>query len=158
MLSFEGARHSRSFTVVLINRSSSFCFYLDLGCFFTHSLFSFYKHCLTSACIQQLGSFDEAQVTRPSPKGLRIPEAEFGVEVICLQALLSIDGIVAAGAVGGVHPDLWRQKGGKLFNLCSKSTLLNLFVEPNIKKIYIYPEQQKLCPISLVLLLADANC
>lgn len=64
----------------------------------------------TSTRIQQLSSLDEAQVSRPGPESLRIPKAQFGVEVIRLQALLSINGVVAAGAVRRVHPNLQKHK------------------------------------------------
>lgn len=64
---------------------------------------------LTSACIQELGPLDEAQTPGPGPQGVGLPEAKSGVEVVRLQALLPIDGVVAAGAVRAVHPDLKTQ-------------------------------------------------
>lgn len=57
------------------------------------------KRPLTSACIQQLRSLDEAQVAGPGPQSVGLPEAESGVEMVCLQALLPIDGVVATGIV-----------------------------------------------------------
>lgn len=65
---------------------------------------------LTSAGVQQLGPLDEAQVARPGPQRVRLPEAEPGVEVVRLQALLTVDGIVAAGAVRAAHPDLSKRQ------------------------------------------------
>lgn len=68
----------------------------------------FPKWPFTSARIQELGPLDEAQVARPGPQGVGLPEAELGVEVVCLEALLPVDGVVAAGTVRAVHPDLSR--------------------------------------------------
>lgn len=64
----------------------------------------------TSAGVQQLGPLDEAQVARPGPQRVRLPEAEPGVEVVRLQALLAVDGVVAAGAVRAAHPDLSKRQ------------------------------------------------
>lgn len=68
------------------------------------------KCLLTSACIQQLGPLDEAQVASPGPQSVGLPKAESGVEVVCLQALLPIDGVVATGAVRAIHPDLHKDR------------------------------------------------
>lgn len=65
---------------------------------------------LTSTCIQQLCSLDETQVTGPGPQSLGLPKAEPGVEVVCLQALLPINGVVATGIVWAVHPNLHKKK------------------------------------------------
>lgn len=61
---------------------------------------------LTSAGVEQLGPLDEAQVAGPGPQRLGVPEAQFGVEVVGLQTLLPVDGVVAAGVVRTAHPDL----------------------------------------------------
>ena len=66
--------------------------------------------CLTPAGVQQLSPLDEAQVAGAGPQCLGLPEAEVRVEVVRLQALLAIDGVVAAGAMGAVHPDLHKQQ------------------------------------------------
>lgn len=71
---------------------------------------SFIKCPLTSTCIQQLCSLDETQVTGPGPQSLGLPKAEPGVEVVCLQALLPINGVVATGIVWAVHPNLHKKK------------------------------------------------
>lgn len=60
----------------------------------------------TSTGIQQLGPLDKAQVAGASPQGVGLPEAEARVEVVGLQTLLPIDGIVSTGTVGTGHPDL----------------------------------------------------
>ena len=65
--------------------------------------------CLTPSGVQQLRPLDEAQVAGAGPQRLGLPEAERGVEVVRLQALLAVDGVVAAGAVGAAHPDLHTQ-------------------------------------------------
>lgn len=65
---------------------------------------------LTSAGVQQLRPLDEAQVPRPGPQGVGLPEGEFGVEVIRLQALLPVDGVVATGTVSAAHPDLTHKR------------------------------------------------
>ncbi len=91
------------------------------GFFFLHKLkFSADKlktktqHChfsdvLTSAGVGQFGPAEEAQVSSPSPDGLRVSEAESGVEMVRLQRLVSIHGEVPAGVVATVHPDLHTQ-------------------------------------------------
>lgn len=61
---------------------------------------------LTSACVKQLCPLDEAQVACPGPQSLGIPEAQFGIEMISLQTLLPVDGVVATGIVRTAHPDL----------------------------------------------------
>lgn len=61
---------------------------------------------LTSACIKELCPLDEAQVAGPGPQSLGIPEAQFGIEMISLQTLLPVDGVVATGIVRTAHPDL----------------------------------------------------
>ena len=64
---------------------------------------------LTSAGVGELGPAEEAQVSGPGPDGLRVAEAEPGVEVVRLQRLVPVDGEVAAGVVATVHPDLQTQ-------------------------------------------------
>lgn len=61
---------------------------------------------LTSACIKELCPLDEAQVACPGPQSQGIPEAQFGIEMISLQTLLPVDGVVATGIVRTAHPDL----------------------------------------------------
>ena len=68
---------------------------------------------LTPASAEQLCPLDEAQVACPGPQSLRVSKTELGVKVICLQALLPIDGVVATGTVGAVHPDL-TGRGGRV--------------------------------------------
>ena len=65
--------------------------------------------CLTPSGVQQLRPLDEAQVPGARPQRLGLAEAQGGVEVVRLQALLAVDGVVAAGAVGAAHPDLHTQ-------------------------------------------------
>lgn len=60
----------------------------------------------TSAGIGEFGPAEEAEVSGSSPDGLRVSEAESGVEMIRLQRLVSIDGEVPAGVVAAVNPDL----------------------------------------------------
>lgn len=75
---------------------------------------------LTSTCIQQLCSLDETQVTGPGPQSLGLPKAEPGVEVVCLQALLPINGVVATGIVWAVHPNLHKKKNTFWITLAAK--------------------------------------
>lgn len=70
---------------------------------------SFRKRSLTSTCVQQLSPLDEAQVARPGPQSLGISKAEFGIEMICLQAFLPVDGVVSTGTMRAIHPDLGKQ-------------------------------------------------
>lgn len=65
-----------------------------------------FGHVLTSAGVGQFGPAEEAQVSGPSPDGLRVSEAESGAEMVRLQGLVSVDGEVTAGVVAAVHPDL----------------------------------------------------
>ena len=80
---------------------------------------------LTSTCIQQLRPLDEAQVARPGPQSLGLPEAEPGVEVIGLQALLPVDGVVATGAMRTVHPDLKRGREAGVSLCCFFKSQIN---------------------------------
>lgn len=95
---------------------------------------------LTSTCIQQLCSLDETQVTGPGPQSLGLPKAEPGVEVVCLQALLPINGVVATGIVWAVHPNLHKKKKKK--RLSELLWLLNfdkkreIWLKINIKEIF----------------------
>lgn len=61
---------------------------------------------LTSAGISQLSAPQKAQIARPCPDSLSVPEAELGVEVVRMQRLLSINGIVTCSIVRTAHPDL----------------------------------------------------
>lgn len=61
---------------------------------------------LTSTGVKQLRPLDEAQVARPGPQSLGVPEAQLGVEMVSLQTLLAVDGVVATGIVGTAYPDL----------------------------------------------------
>ena len=66
----------------------------------------------TSSGCCELRPADKTQVSRPSPEGLgSIPKAEAGVEVVSLQSLTVVDGIIAAGCMGTVHPNLQQEKG-----------------------------------------------
>ena len=69
---------------------------------------------LTPASVEQLCPLNEAEVARPGPRGLGVSKTGLGVKVICLQALLPIDGVVATGTVGAVHPDLTGREGGRV--------------------------------------------
>lgn len=60
----------------------------------------------TSAGVRQLRPAEEAQVSSPSPDGLRVSEAEPGAEVVRLQRLITINSEVAAGVVATLDPDL----------------------------------------------------
>lgn len=70
---------------------------------------------LTSACIQELRPLDEAQVACPGPQSVGFSKAESGVEMIRLQALLTVDGVVATGTMRTVHPDLNKNKKARAF-------------------------------------------
>lgn len=67
----------------------------------------------TPTGVRELGAAQEAQVARARPHGLRVPETQPGVEVVCVQGLLAIDGVVACGIVGAAHPDLPTESGEK---------------------------------------------
>lgn len=60
----------------------------------------------TSAGVRQLCPAEEAQVSGPSPDGLRVSEAESGAEVVRLQRLVAVNSEVSAGVVATVDPDL----------------------------------------------------
>lgn len=62
--------------------------------------------CLTPTGVGKLGPLDEAEVPGPGPQCVWISEAEFGVKVVSLQTLLSVDGVVTRGRVRTVYPDL----------------------------------------------------
>lgn len=61
---------------------------------------------LTSTGVGEFGPAEEAQVSRSSPDGLRVSEAESGVEMVRLQRLVAVNREVPAGVVAAVHPDL----------------------------------------------------
>lgn len=65
---------------------------------------------LTSAGVGELRPAQEAQVSGPSPDGLRVSKAEPGVEMVGLQRLVPVDGEVTTGVVATVHPDLQTHK------------------------------------------------
>lgn len=61
----------------------------------------------TSSGRCELSPADKTKVSCPSPECLsRISKAEASVEMISLKSLTIIDGIVAAGCMGTVHPNL----------------------------------------------------
>lgn len=64
---------------------------------------------LTSVGVSKLGAAEEAQVARPGPDRLGVPETEPGVEVVGLEDLLAVTAVVAAAVVSAVHPDLQEQ-------------------------------------------------
>lgn len=61
---------------------------------------------LTSAGIRQLGAPQEAQVAGPRPHSLGVTEAQLGAEVVGMQRLLPVHGVVAGGVVRAAHPHL----------------------------------------------------
>jgi len=61
---------------------------------------------ITSVGISELSASEETKVACPGPQSLGLPKAESGVEVICLEALLPINGVVATGTVRRGYPDL----------------------------------------------------
>lgn len=65
---------------------------------------------LTSICICELSSPEEAQVACSGPDGLGISKTQSGVEMIRLERLISINGKIATGIVGTVDPDLWTER------------------------------------------------
>lgn len=65
-----------------------------------------HTHTLTSVGISELSAAEETQVACPGPDGLRISEAQPGVEVVGLENLLAVTAVVAAAVVSAVHPDL----------------------------------------------------
>lgn len=61
----------------------------------------------TSSGCSELSPADEPQVSCPSPECLgSVSEAQTGIEMISLKSLTIIDGIVATGGMGAIHPDL----------------------------------------------------
>lgn len=63
--------------------------------------------CCTSAGGCELRATNKPKVPGPSPEGLRgVAEAQAGVEMIGLKGFVVVDGVVATGRVGTVHPDL----------------------------------------------------
>lgn len=55
---------------------------------------------------------DKTKVSCPSPECLScIPEAEASVEMISLKCLAIVDGVIATGCMGTVHPNLRQEKG-----------------------------------------------
>lgn len=65
----------------------------------------------TSSGCCELSPADKPKVSCPSPECLSsIPKAEASVEMISLKSLTIIDGIVATGCMGTIHPDL-QEKG-----------------------------------------------
>lgn len=85
---------------------------------------------LTSGGVQQLGPPDEAQVSGPGPHCLSLTKAQVCVEVISLQVLLSVNGVVATGVVRAVHPDLSQTNQKK------KRKKKSLYVDTISTKIY----------------------
>lgn len=63
--------------------------------------------CCTSAGSCELCPTNKPQVSGPSPERLRgVAEAQAGVEMIGLKGFVVVDGVVATGRVGTVHPNL----------------------------------------------------
>lgn len=81
----------------------------------------------TSTGVQEIGSLYETQVTCPGPQCLRVTKAELGVEVVGLEALLPVDGVVATGVVRAVHPDLKKQGVHTHFRATSTQSAALLF-------------------------------
>lgn len=78
----------------------------------------------TSAGRRQLRAPHEAQVAGAGPERLRrVPEAQAGVEVVGLKGLVVVDGVVATGCVGAVHPNLCRERREKVENLNAGASL-----------------------------------
>lgn len=74
----------------------------------------------TSAGRRELGAPHESQVSGASPECLRrVAEAQAGVEVVGLERLVVVDGVVATGCVGAVHPNLCRDGGNVTSWHCS---------------------------------------
>lgn len=67
---------------------------------------SIFQPGLTSICICELSSPQEAQVACSGPDGLGVSKTQPGVEMIGLQRFISINGKIATGIVGAVDPDL----------------------------------------------------
>lgn len=65
---------------------------------------------LTSTGVSEICSPKEAQVASPCPKGLGVPEAQAGTEVVGVKRLLPVDRVVACGVVGAANPDLWARR------------------------------------------------
>lgn len=61
---------------------------------------------ITSVGVGELSAAEEAQVARPGPDRLGVPEAESGVEVVRLKDLLAVTAVVTAAVVSAVNPDL----------------------------------------------------
>ena len=64
----------------------------------------------TSAGVGQLCATQEPQVARPGPVGDCVSKAESGVEVVRVQRLLSVHGVVPRCIVGAAHPNLTNEK------------------------------------------------
>lgn len=64
----------------------------------------------TPVGVRELGAAEETQVACPRPHGLRVSEAEPGVEVVGLEHLLAITAVVAAAVVSTVHPNLQEEE------------------------------------------------
>jgi hypothetical protein len=79
----------------------------------------------TSSGRCELSSADETKVSCPGPECLGcIPKTEASIEMISLQSLTVIDGIIATGCVGTVHPDLQEKVSGHISP--GKDTCINL--------------------------------
>lgn len=64
----------------------------------------------TSSGRRELSPADEPKVSCPGPQCLgSIPKAQACVEMIRLEGLAVVDGIVAAGCVRAIHPDLQKE-------------------------------------------------
>lgn len=67
---------------------------------------SFFFFFLTSAGVRQLGASQEAQVAGSRPHSLGVTEAQLGAEVVGVQRLLPVHGVIAGGVVRAAHPYL----------------------------------------------------
>lgn len=66
---------------------------------------------VTSSGCCELSSADKTKVSCPCPESLcSISEAQAGIEMISLKSLTIIDGIVATGCMGAIHPDLQKKE------------------------------------------------
>lgn len=67
----------------------------------------------TSSGCGELRPADEPEVPCPGPERLgSISEAQTGVEMVGLKSLAVVDGVVATGGVGAIHPNLQEKEGG----------------------------------------------
>lgn len=86
----------------------------------------------TSSGCCELSPADETKVSCPSPERLSsIPKAEASVEMISLKSLTIVDGVIATGRMGTVHPNLQEKGSGHILPGtydCINSILLGLII------------------------------